>query len=351
MTGVTSITDLHLRKANTKTEPQLLATQEKLMADITEVCLANSKKYDKHIIIFYGDICDRQLSEITFVKVCYWLKELSLHSKLYVVRGNHEVTYKGKFNVFWHVAYGKKFSDTKYEHIDDLLEFVDDFKVDSTQFILNHNNSYIAYEENDEIKNIVIASHNAMIMPELEDMLNEDPEQDPKSNYIHYTGFKDFLPNTDKIRYILAGHMHSLYGQYRIQERFNGNDCDFVMYYLSSLGRPKSNEFTDNKKRDLPTIEVDGDSIKLVHNYIQLSGKEVLDEEEILARHETYKEGKHIKAFKKVTFSSMNVLDEIKRAYEMDMSKNYILTNALNEDNDNEIDIAIQNIKKINVYE
>lgn len=328
MTGIAFVTDLHLRSADTKTEPHLLRHQDELLQHLKDIVVQGSQKYDRMIVVFMGDMTDRSIADsIMFTKLCMYFGELKRIADLYFVIGNHEESFKLRHNLFWHLKFGDNLkTPSKIRPVEPVFEVVDYFDIDKTRIILNHHGRDINVDTTN-VDNVVVASHNNLSHEELR-ALYTNAGIDTQEEYIEYTNMFGFLPETDKLKYVFKGHQHMLFGQYRIKENWGNVDYDFVFYDLSSLGRPKYTEFLQPNKRDIPVLEVEGSTINLVNNYIELYDKEELNFDEIEERHEKYQKTKQFSSLRRTVFTANNVMNELVSLYSVDPRKLGILQHA-----------------------
>lgn len=339
MDGIAFITDLHLRSANTKTEPHLLEHQQDLLNKIWKIVEDGSNKYENMYVVIAGDLTDNSIKDdILFTILCMFFRELSRMAKIYFVVGNHETTYKVKHNLFWHLAYGDGLvRPSKIRSVEKIFEVVDYFDVGTTRVICNHHGTEIHIDVPDEVKNVVVASHNNLSHGDILSLYTSKGVN-TQEEYVKYVDMMGYLPETDKLKYVFKGHQHMLFGCYEIKESWGETNYDFIFYDLSSLGRPKSTEFMQPNKRDIPILEIDGDSIGMVNNYIALYGIEKLNLEEVGNRKQKYDDNKQFIALRKSAHSVNNVLAELQSMYSMDLGKLGILNNAIEGQTDKDIE-------------
>ncbi len=351
MTAVLFITDLHIRSENTLSEPNLLLHQSQMLEDVYGVIQTYRNKYEKVIVVFMGDIVDRDLSSDMQTALALWLRKVNdLTIETYSLFGNHEFSFKTKNNIFWKVAYGDNFeTPKKYNKIDNLLRVEEGFKVDTVYFNLWHYNYPWVEVKDETVKEIVVASHNAMSFPGLKDLLDINTI-DGKMEYVHYRNLLTEAKNISKLKYILFGHMHTLVGKFNITERVGSETLDVVAEGLGSLGRPSSDQFNTTLKRNIPAILVEDTVVAYENNIIELVDSSVLDKEEIAKRKEKYEDGKVIRELKKQNFSEADSLITLRNLYAYNLNKLFILEEALAKSGDSSIDKAKQIIVNTSVY-
>lgn len=353
MIAVTNITDMHIRNENTLSEPLLLENQDKVMKDVLNVIKDISSKYDKHYVVFNGDIVNTKVSDTVKDELLMWLRDIKENvTELWSVIGNHELSYKLKGNIFWEVAYGNNLvRPNKYKLLRPLLNTGAGFRIGKTYFALWNYNEPWPEIIDDTIEEIVVIGHNAVSFPGLkETYMNNDI--DIKDSYVRYYDLEKNIKNQDKLKWIFLGHMHTLVGRFRIQETIKGVNSDFWVENMGSLGRPNSEEFNIQNERNISSIIINEDGVieKVENHIVTLSNKESLKEEELERRREVYKSGKYIKQLRQVEYSKVNVIEEILDLYKYDMDKTLVFKKLLSSEPDTILETNIVTLENISPY-
>lgn len=351
MKAVTIIQDLHLTGDNSLTQPFRQQEQRELLNKIHEIALKNRAEYEESYLIFAGDICDRTVQEPMFTELVLYFTELDkLVDGTYAVIGNHETSYKLKGNLFWNLAYGKNIPvSTKFHKYRDVFKADDYFDVDDVRIKLWGHNQEWKQEDLSSIEDLVVVGHNSVNFDGMREVF-ANVGMDIQEKFVKFKDLKTTIRNADKLRAIFLGHMHSLVGRFKVDEKINGVHAQFILENMGSLIRTKSTEFGITNIRNIPTLEIDGTLKGIKNNLIELSDASSLDSLVVEAQKENYKASKYIKQMKLARYSSTDVIKDIERLYANDLYKLNSFRRALDNETEPDLPKLINFIEKAGIY-
>lgn len=222
------------------------------------------------IIIFPGDIFHRGFADIDgLVSAFNLFKELNeiTNGNVYSCVGNHELSYTDK-NPFWILAddisnrYLNYHGLRAFGAMQPGIKVVDELSIGPLLFVFGHFNR-TDYELNTSDKDIVLITHNAINEPEIDAYMKTKYGDTTVTDYMHTSGLKqgDFIPASDRIKYVFVGHMHTFIGKFSVNEVIKGLNMEFTLQYLGSLGRTSITEINDNALvRIVPHFVIENDS-------------------------------------------------------------------------------------------
>ena len=252
------VTDLHIKVTS---PPHRLdywgETQSYLMLLLDKVKELKKDGY-KVIIIFLGDIFDKQIQFRDYEMILYDLfAYISETADLYTVVGNHELTYY-KDNLFWNLVNSiesTRLLETSTQKAvtpkgyTQKINIVDDLVIGEVTFHFNHYDCSYSQASN---KVDILLSHNDYLSKEVDDWSKDEKNQNSHSKYIrpkeYPRDFKDF-------DYIDIGHNHGLYLDIEIDL---GGESYTEIHYLGSIGRPSVGEISNsNLDRMFPIYKIE----------------------------------------------------------------------------------------------
>lgn len=351
MKAVTIITDVHLRKANTLTEPTLLKEQTELMNKVLGIVASTTKKVDEHYVVFAGDIVHRTLNDMVQAAAILWINDIfDMCNGVYSVVGNHELSFMKKGNIFWNLVYGSRIQvPVKFERLRPLIHVEDGFKVDDCYIKLWHYGQDWLPITDESVKDLIVVGHNAVKFPGLRETYDNNGV-DIKDLYLKYYDLAKCVKNPEILRWVFLGHMHTLVGRFKFDEVINGSHYNFMLENMGSLSRTDSSQFDIQNTRNIPTVYIDGQIVNVENHLIELSDKSVLCQEEIEERKEVYEKGKFIKQLKKTEFSETDIVKEVENMYAYDLEKLQMFRQALTSEGDKQISDAMSYLYNVSIY-
>lgn len=277
------------------------------------------------VALFVGDVFHRGFS--TYEGGQYWEKYFYevytlTAGRVYSVVGNHEFTYQ-KSNPFWHFAtINSDFVSFRVKSKDpstcmNFIQIEDGICIENVMFIFAHygmNLNDITVPDN--IKSVVLCSHNTLISEEITNNLNNVYGRDMNTAYLKPVSIRTpgALPRTEKLKHVYVGHMHKAFGKYAVCEEINGIKYSFELTNLGSLGRTNATEYNDNDlSRVIPIIKIDGDITSEESRVITLSSrKSVVSEDAVVHGKEKYRGQQTIRELKTLSLEIDDTIGSIK---------------------------------------
>jgi hypothetical protein len=283
-----SITDLHWRDDNIQGRVSYRKEQEHAFNAVNAVAHKYKSQGYKVVGLSLGDLNDRDYDKvieatISANRISYWR---TLFDEIYVVLGNHELTYYDE-NPFWGL-----FSDMESKNIPkylssrvfqprgvhNMVRVVDELVDGEVRFLFNHYGCPIQKPISDGKKTIGLFHQDLYAKAIIEDIkINRGVDV-----YEHtpvYFDTSDVLYGYD---YCFLAHMHMLYGEWEYVCEQTGYVS--VLEFLSTLGRTNHLEISnDFLERNIPAIiVVDGKFVAKEDNKFNLMTREECVIEEIV---------------------------------------------------------------------
>lgn len=250
---VAIITDMHLTTKNIRSIPG--SVKESL--EIQKTIIKELQKQEYPAVIQLGDLYHHSSSSFDDG---YRLTDfpMQLHNitkgKYFSIVGNHELSYKNN-NPFWKIA--TSFSDyiMDVKSINPAIKIFDYLRIGRVMFVAGHYGVLLNREipDLDKIDDVYLCSHNAILEDQITDALLENGMAN-NVRYLNSRGIFDggLVPDTEKLRGIFLGHMHTAHGKFCIREE----NKEFFMHYLGALGRTSVTDFTSDLEREVPIIHI-----------------------------------------------------------------------------------------------
>lgn len=290
--------------------------------------------------LFLGDIFHRQYKEpvnaVTDNNIIIYLS--TVYGPCYSVLGNHEISFYNN-NPFYTLFSTMKSDKIKMAHVShvvqptgtlQVLNVVDTLTDGNTVFHFNH----YGCPDNQPVPNKVNIGlyHKEYVSREIIDDMERTYGNSNWITEYHSVDSEDIFRGYD---YCFLGHMHKVYGSYRI--KFDDTGESVVLTYLASLGRTNHTE-VNNKflERNIPAVIVrDGMFSGIESNLFNLQPREECVKEEVCSlEHEAYERVKESKQSLYYRPVSDNPIDNLRVACGDDGIKLTILEDLLEREVD-----------------
>lgn len=318
-TDVVIIPEQHLYYKPIITVPDMVKDNDRIIQEL----LSLVKTLTNPIVIFMGDIVHQGIKSTEnsyFIEDFFRSMSLYTEGRVLSVVGNHELSYR-KNNPFWGVSFiDSEFIKSIVKHTysvkQPLIGVIDDLVINDTQYAFGHyerrfTNTYTTLEG---VKQVVLLSHNSLICNEIIDAMN-NKGKGIDSRFINVRNLHDGInmPRSALLKMVYVGHLHKAHGVFQVQESISGLDLNFTIRYLASLGRTNHTEYDDDTEREIPIhIFRDGKFIEERIHTIELPSRSVsVDERVVLENREAYDRQKQKRELKKVSATSMDLIDAI----------------------------------------
>lgn len=348
-TTISVITDLHFKnKANPVLKNQL-ERQDEFCNYLLDILRTRRQNCDRHITILLGDLGER-LSDIQLTKLALFLEDLRKLGEVYGVIGNHEITYGKKGCAYLHFAYGDSQIDKQsVEKLRPLIKVVDYLDINNTRLAFWHYGRRFPKDIPDTIQNYFVFGHNALMSQELQTYYI-DKGIDTQEKYVEQLDLLETIPKSSKLKGIYLGHLHTLVGNFRVQETVENVNMDFRLYQLGSLLLSKHSEFDIDPVRYIPQIdllqdsnfECDEEPISLFKNK-----EDCVNLSKVHANQEKYKENKGFNDLKKQRYSSTDPIGELLDSYSEEPELKTIITECIETIPNKRVDSARKNMDSI----
>lgn len=289
---VVIIPDLHDWHKNIKSIQSMTEDLAKYKKDILDYV----STLQNPIVIFAGDVFHREVkvTDDAYNLQQFYTKLSNLcRRRVFSVVGNHELSYQ-RNNIFWNIVssvsdiYPGVYSESP------LMIVCDELLIGKTLIHLGHyqRSGYVTQVSGKNVSDDILITHNSLLTPEISEALKLDSEEFDDT-YLH--GAKLFdegaIPYTDRLRAVFVGHMHLAHAVYHISETINDIDYSFILHYMGSIGRTNAKEFTQDLKRELPTLHIRNGELENISNHtINLVAREFAINEIVVKQNkENYK--------------------------------------------------------------
>lgn len=306
--------DLHEWDNNIRGRKNYVKECDHNLNEIFRIIIDTKKRYprDKIYGVFLGDVVHREFRNID--RAIYFYSRMteirSLLSDMFLVVGNHEITYSNN-NPVWSLVKTIESDSAPIHHNFakgrlPLLRIMDYIDIEGVRLHFIHHGS--TSNRLGEGKNIAFV-HDTFLCEPLINSMETKNDVDLKTEYTGYKPISDssFLRFFDDIYF---GHLHLAFGSYTVTF-----DCGrkTTLNYMGSLGRTNKDEVRITKNtRDIGLIRIsEGDYTKDTLTFMLPEVEEVLDFEKVKKSEQAYEDAKERKIIRQTDLNGEDPVEKI----------------------------------------
>lgn len=283
MNRIFVVQDLHIWNKNISNRKNYIAECLQNFNSI-EAIVKNariSSPQDKLYIVFLGDIFHQGFGDDS-ESFSLWLQKFQMLravcNGIYLVVGNHELTYKEK-NPFWSLVNEIRSKKIKRYQVESsgllpIANIVDYLDINSIRLHFCHYGTFIDNLTPD--RNNILFAHDYWLTDKMFNSLEQLGGEKLQRKYLRYNPITDdsIIRN---FKVCFFGHMHRFQSQFKIIWDEESKD-ETYLYHLASLGLTNKDEVKNTgDTRIIPEIQLSDDHFDVVEHFIKIpSGPSLL---------------------------------------------------------------------------
>lgn len=319
MSKVLVFSDMHMWDSNIRGRKNYVNECEHTLDEVFRIGLETRRRYpkDKVYAVLLGDFVHRSFKSIdASIRLYSRMTEIrSLFADMFLVVGNHEITYSNDNPTWSLVKEIESVSAPVHGNYAKgrlpLLRVLDYIDIEGVRLhFIHHGSTSNRYGSG---KNIAFMHDNYLCEP----LINSMQVKHNVDLKTEYTGFID-INDDSYVRFfndIYVGHMHLAFGEYTLT--FDDGHKS-IIHYMGSLGLTTKDEVRTGKStRDIGLIHINEGDYKtetIVFNLPEI--EDVLDMESVKKNEEKYVEAKERKIIRQTDLNGEDPIERIESIFQ-----------------------------------